>query len=136
SWELGLDWRFFNNRIGIDFTYYKENTRDQTMSISVPSVSGISSELVNAGDIQNKGIELALNTTPIETRDFRWDVDFTFTRNRNKIISLHEDVANWIVLDGSVDYGNYRIGSVAKVGSDYGLLMTDSFPNYDERTGY
>ena len=136
SWELGLDWRFFNNRIGIDFTYYKENTRDQIMSISVPSVSGISSELVNAGDIQNKGIELALNTTPIETRDFRWDVDFTFTRNRNKIISLHEDVANWIVLDGYVDYGNYRIGSVAKVGSDYGLLMTDSFPNYDERTGY
>ena len=135
SWELGLDWRFFNNRLGLDFTFYKENTRDQIMPISVPSVSGISSELINAGDIQNQGIEIALNTTPVETRDFRWDVDFTFTRNRNKIVSLHEDVANWIVLDGSVDYGNYRIGSVAKVGSEYGLLMTDSFPNYDERTG-
>ena len=135
SWELGLDWRFLNNRIGLDFTYYKENTRDQIMSISVPSVSGITSELINAGDIQNQGIEIALNTTPIETKNWRWDLDFTYTRNRNKIISLHEDVANWIVLDGSVDYGNYRIGSVAKVGGEYGLLMTDSFPNYDERTG-
>ena len=136
SWEVGLDWRFLNNRIGLDFTFYKENTRDQIMGVSVPSVSGITSELINAGDIQNMGFEVALNTTPIETKDWRWDLDFTYTRNRNKIISLHQDVANWIVLDGSVDYGNYRIGSVAKVGGEYGLLMTDSFPNYDERTGY
>ena len=135
SWEVGLDWRFFNNRIGIDFTYYKENTRDQIMSISVPSVSGISRKLVNAGNIQNAGIEIALNTTPIETKDWRWDVDFTYTRNRNKIISLHEDVANYIVLDGDPAYGNFRIGSVAQVGGFYGLLMTDAFPNYDERTG-
>ena len=135
SWEIGVDYRMFANRIGADLTFYKENTRNQIMSVSLPSASGVSSAYINAGNIQNMGIEVALNTTPIETKNWRWDLDFTYTRNRNKIISLHEDVANWIVLDGSVDYGNYRIGSVAKVGGEYGLLMTDSFPNYDERTG-
>lgn len=135
SWEVGIDWRFFNNRVGIDATYYKENTRNQIMQISVPNVSGISSELVNAGNIQNAGFEIALNTTPVETKDWRWDVDFTYTRNRNKIISLHEDVANWIVLDGDPAYGNYRIGSVAKVGGAYGILMTDAKKALDEATG-
>lgn len=69
SWEVGLDWRFINNRIGIDFTYYKENTYDQIMKIEVPSVSGQSYQYVNAGNIQNAGVELAINTTPIETKD-------------------------------------------------------------------
>ncbi|MDD7455216.1 MAG: SusC/RagA family TonB-linked outer membrane protein [Bacteroidales bacterium] len=135
SWEVGLDWRFLNNKIGIDFTYYKENTRNQIMSVSVPWWSGVSSELINAGNIQNKGVELELKTTPVQSRDFQWDLNFTYTRNRNKIISLHEDVANWITLDGSTNYGNYRIGSVAKVGADYGLLMSDSMPKIDEKTG-
>ncbi|MBR5384280.1 MAG: SusC/RagA family TonB-linked outer membrane protein [Bacteroidales bacterium] len=135
SYEFGIDWRFFENRIGLDFTYYKENTRNQIMSISVPDVSGIRSELVNAGDIQNSGIEVALNTTPVKTKDWQWDVDFTYTRNRNKIVSLHEDVADYIVLDGYTDYGNFRIGSVAKVGGEYGMLMTDSKIKLDEETG-
>lgn len=135
SWEVGLDWRFINNRIGIDFTYYHEDTRNQIMPISVPKWSGESSELINAGDIRNSGIELALNTTPYRSKDWQWDINFTYTRNRDKIVSLSKDVANWIVLDGSVDYGNYRIGSVAKIGSDYGLLMSDALPKKDEKTG-
>lgn len=135
SWEVGLDWRFLQNRIGIDFTYYKENTKNQIMSVSVPGWSGVTNELINAGDIQNSGLEIALNTTPVKTRDWQWDLNFTYTHNANKIVSLHEDVANWIVLDGSPDYGNYRVGSVAKVGSSYGLLMSDAKPKIDEKTG-
>lgn len=135
SWEVGIDWRFFNNRLGLDLTYYKENTTDQIMQISVPAESGINSELINAGNIQNKGFEITLHTVPVETKDWRWDVDFTYTRNDNKIVSLHPDVTNYIVLDGSADYGNYRIASVAKVGGSYGLLMTDSKKALDEDTG-
>jgi len=135
SWEIGLDWRFFNSRLGIDAAYYKENTRNQIMKISVPSVSGVSNQLINAGNIQNQGIEVALHTVPFVNKDWEWNVDFTYTRNENKIISLHENVANYILLDGSTNYGNYRIGSVAKVGGEYGLLMTDSKPKIDESTG-
>ena len=60
SWEIGVDFRFLSNRIGIDATYYKENTKNQIMKISVPSESGLSYQLINAGNIQNQGVELDL----------------------------------------------------------------------------
>ena len=135
AWEIGLDWRFLNNRIGLDATYYKENTKNQIMSISVPYVSGIKQQLVNAGNIQNQGVELALNTVPFQNKDWEWTLDFTWTKNMNKIIELHENVADYISLAGDVAYGNYRIGSVAKVGSAYGTLMTDSYVKIDNKSG-
>lgn len=70
------------------------------MSIAVPSVSGISNQLINAGNIQNQGIELALNTVPFRNKDWEWTLDFTWTKNMNKIISLHENVADYISLNG------------------------------------
>ena len=132
SWEVGTDYRMFNNRIGLDFTFYKENTRDQIMNVSIPSASGASNALINAGDIENKGFELALNTTPIETKDFGWDVNFTWTKNWSKIVELSDLVASYIKLQGDPDYGNYRIGSVAKVGGTYGVLMSDKAPMIDK----
>ena len=136
SWEVGTDFRVLNNRLGLDATFYKENTRDQIMSVSLPGATGVSSAFINAGNIQNMGIELALNTTPVETRNFAWDLNFTWTKNWSKIIELSDLVANYIALQGNADYGNYRIGSVAKVGGTYGILMSDSLPlkdyTYDE----
>ena len=136
SWEVGVDYRMFTNRLGVDLTFYKENTRDQIMSVSVPSASGISTAFINAGNIQNMGVELALNTVPVETRNFSWDVNFTFTKNWSKIVELSDLVASYIKLQGDPDYGNYRIGSVAKVGGTYGILMSDKAPmkdyTYDE----
>ena len=135
AWEVGLDWRFLDSRIGLDFTYYKENTRDQIMTIDVPRPSGVKQKLINAGNIQNSGIEIALNTTPYKRGDWQWDLNLTYTRNRNKIVELSPDVASYINLDGLANYGNYRIASVAKVGSDYGMLMSDSWIKTDEKTG-
>ena len=135
AWEVGLDWRFLNSRINLDATYYKENTYDQIMTISVPQESGMSSQLINAGNIQNQGVEIALNTVPFKNRDWEWTLDFTYTKNKNKIISLSPNVADYILLEGDPAYGNYRIGSVAKVGADYGMLMTDSKSAIDSKTG-
>ena len=135
AWEVGLDWRFLDSRIGLDLTYYKENTRNQIMTIDVPEASGVKQKLINAGNIQNSGIEIALNTTPYKRGDWQWDLNLTYTRNRNKIVELSPDVASYINLDGLANYGNYRIASVAKVGSDYGMLMSDSWIKTDEKTG-
>ena len=136
SWEVGVDYRMFNNRIGLDATFYKENTRDQIMSVTLPTASGARSAFINAGNIQNTGIELALNTIPVETKNFSWDLNFTFTKNWSKIVELSNLVADYIKLQGDPDYGNYRIGSVAKVGGSYGILMSDKMPmkdyTYDE----
>ena len=131
SWELGTDFRMFKGRLGLDFTFYKENTRDQIMSVAVPAASGASNVKINAGNIQNMGFEVALNTTPVETRDFAWDLNFTWTKNWSKIIELSDLVASYIKLQGDPDYGNYRIGSVAKVGGTYGILMSDKMPKKD-----
>ena len=124
SWEIGLDWRIFDSRIALDATYYKENTTDQIMTIAIPSESGISKQLINAGNIQNSGVEIALNTIPFKNKDWEWTLDFTFTKNSNKIVELHPNVANYIALEGDVAYGNYRVGSVAIVGGSYGMLMS------------
>ena len=127
SIEIGMDSRFFKNRFGIDFTYYKENTYNQILSIPAPFESGVSSLLINAGNIQNEGIELMLHFTPVRMRDFEWNLDVNFARNRNKIIELYEGIDEY-TLDGDWGYGNVRIGSIAKVGGAYGVLMSDSSP--------
>lgn len=135
SWEIGTDIRFLDNRIALDFTYYKENTTDQIMTISIPSASGYSSALINAGNIQNSGVEIALNTTPVLTKDFQWDLNFTYTKNNSKIKELSDLAGDYISLNGYTNYGNYRVGSVAKVGGSYGELWSDAAPLVDETSG-
>ena len=133
AWEVGLDWRILNNRIALDVAYYKENTYDQIMSIAVPYVSGISNQLINAGNIQNKGIELTLNTVPYTSNDLEWTLDFTYTKNDNKIVDLHENVADYITLRNA-DYGNYRwFGSKSRCFLWH--IDVDSKMAIDENTG-
>lgn len=132
AWEVGLDLRFLDNRINLDATYYKENTRDQIMNISTPSISGVSNQLINAGNIQNSGVEIALNTIPFRNKDWEWNLDFTFTKNNNKIIELHPDAAEYIGLRGSTGWGNMRIQSAARVGGPYGVLISDITPKRDD----
>jgi iron complex outermembrane receptor protein len=127
SVELGLNTSMFKNRLSLDITYYKENTFDQIMTLPVPSESGAYSNTINAGNIQNQGIEIELKTTPIKSADFKWDFDVMYTRNRGKIIDLAPGQTEY-VLDGSYNYGNTRVASVAIVGGAYGVLMSDSKP--------
>ncbi|WP_373492727.1 SusC/RagA family TonB-linked outer membrane protein [Aquiflexum sp.] len=89
--ELGTDIRLFDNKLGIDFTYYNAISRDQIVSVPVPASTGFTSQLINAGEIQNRGIELVLTGDVIERGDFKWDMLLNFTRNRNYVNSLPND---------------------------------------------
>lgn len=131
SIEFGTDIRFFNNRLGIDFAYYKENVKDQILQIPAPKESGVSSQLINAGNIENKGVEIVLTGTPIKTTNLSWDVTFNYGKNWNKIVDLHKDVGKYKLLAGYPDYGNYRVGSVAWIGGEYGVLLSDALPLRD-----
>lgn len=133
AWEIGLDFRTFGGRLNLDATYYKENTKNQIMDIAVPDISGVNSQKVNAGNIQNQGVELALNTIPFRNKDWEWNLNFTWTKNMSKIISLHPDVADHIALAGQVNQYDYRIGSVARVGGAYGLIMSDILPARNDK---
>ncbi len=128
SYEFGTNLQFFNNRIGLDFTYYKDNTFNQILNIPAPQESGATEQMINAGNIQNQGIEASLKLVPVITNDINWNVKFNYTRNRNKIVSLHSGVGQYKLLAGYPNYGNYRIGSAAYIGGSYGALLSDILP--------
>lgn len=86
--EIGLEAKFFNDRFGFDFGYYSSDTKNQLFTVSLPPASGWSSEYVNAGLVNNKGVELTLNATPIVKGDFRWNMNVNFARNINKVVEL------------------------------------------------
>lgn len=96
AWEFGVDLRALNNRIGLDFAYFTNETRNQILSIDVPVSSGSKKMKTNAGTVSNHGIEVQLRGTPIQTNDFSWDatVNFSYTRNKLKSFVPGLDVYN------------------------------------------
>lgn len=126
SWEVGAELHFFNNHLGFDFTWYKSNARRQLISIPMNSLSGYSGRMINAGNIQNKGMEFMVNATLFATKDFRWDSQFNFSTNRNEIISLADDVTE-LKLGG---YDNLSI--IAKAGGNYGEIWGTTFKRVED----
>src|SRR5690606_19844183 len=89
--ELGIDARFFNNRIGVDFTYYHQKTTKDIVRTTISRASGFGTTDVNVGELENKGIELLLSGTPVQG-PLTWDVSLNLARNKNKVIQLVEGV--------------------------------------------
>jgi hypothetical protein len=89
EYEVGLDVRFFNNRLGIDFTYYDQKTTDDILNASISRASGFTTTTVNLGEMENKGIELLLTGTPIRG-PLTWDISLNFAKNNSKVVSLIE----------------------------------------------
>ncbi len=92
SIEIGTDLRFFQERLNFDFAYYKTNTYNQILTLSSVSESGANSALINAGNIQNQGIEIQIDGDVLRNKDLRWSIGGNFTLNRGKVISLHPDI--------------------------------------------
>ncbi|PRZ01615.1 iron complex outermembrane receptor protein [Marinilabilia salmonicolor] len=128
SFEAGLDLRMLQNRVGLDVTYYDETIENQIGNVPIPYESGVNELLTNVGTLNNSGLEISLKLTPVKTSNFNWTTTFNYWDNTTKITELHEDYGAYRVLGGYVDYGNFRIGSVAYEGGEYGVLMSDSKP--------
>ncbi len=92
SQEVGFDLKFLNNRIGLEATYYNVQNENQVLNIGLPIESGASSKQINAGLIESKGWELGVITTPVLTKDFRWDLNFNISRNRTSIKELADGI--------------------------------------------
>ena len=122
EFEVGIDLKFFNSRLGLDATYYARETKDQIINLDVDATTGYKSKWVNAGTMENKGIELMLTGTPILTDGFSWDVTVNWAQNKNKILSLADGVDN-IVL-GS---GPFGMSVNATKGEEYGMLKGFGF---------
>ncbi len=102
--EVGLEVKFFNNRLGFDLGYYNSNSKNQLFTVSIPPASGWSSEYVNAGLVRNSGLELTMNGSPIRNDNFRWDMDLNYARNKNKLVELTPDLK---VLNLAGDFMNF-----------------------------
>ena len=96
SWEsteqtnIGLDVTLLDGRVSLVAEYYIKKTKDLLADEVIPSELGVSSMRVNMGNIENKGIELTINATPIQLRDFSWQTTLTYTKNKNKVLKLSE----------------------------------------------
>lgn len=121
SWEAGLELKFLNNRLGIDFAWYKSNARRQLMNIPMNQMSGYKFKKINAGDIQNTGVELMIYAKPIETKDFSWDTQLNFSKNNNKIIDLGEGIDKY-ELGGAAELKVYAVA-----GGNYGEIWGTKF---------
>ena len=88
SFEIGTDVSFFKNRIGFDVTYYKVNNKNQILNAATSSMSGNTAATINAGNVQNTGIEIGFNAVPVKTKNLTWDFNLNFTRERSKLKAL------------------------------------------------
>ncbi|ADV42475.1 TonB-dependent receptor plug [Bacteroides helcogenes P 36-108] len=125
SIEFGTEWRFFDSRLEFDFTYYKTNTKDQLFNLPAPSGSEWNTYYVNAGDIQNTGIEIMLGATPVMTKDFRWKTNMNYSHNRNKAKKLVDGLGYFL-------FGGNDIQNRLEEGGSFGDFYGNSFSRDDE----
>jgi TonB-linked SusC/RagA family outer membrane protein len=144
SFEIGLEMKFLNNRIGLDFTYYTQVSENQIMGMATSWTSGYNYRLINAGEIENEGVEISLNTRPVQINDFSWDVNLNFAKNSNIVRKLVDDMdmielekAAWLDVQVAAMVGE-NFGSI--VGPDFqrnanGEVLIDAntgLPQYDK----
>lgn len=129
SWEAGLEWKFLDGRLGLDATVYKNNTINQLLPVGLPLASGFNDQYINAGNIENRGLEIMLNATPVQTHDFTWNTSVNFATNKNKILYLTDEVTQ----TGLSASGNFASVQV-RTGGSYGDLYGYAWQK-DEKTG-
>jgi hypothetical protein len=126
SYEVGTELRFFQNRLGIDYTYSYQNVVDQIFSVPLAGSSGIRALLMNGGKVHTVAHELVLNMTPVSTNNLIWDFNFNFSKIDNYVDELAAGVE-------SIFIGGFTTPQVrAGIGSTYPVIYGDSFMRNDE----
>lgn len=127
SLEFGVDSKFLDNRLGLSLTYYKSNSKNQLLKVAQPVGNGYSDKYINAGNIQNQGVEAILTAVPVRTENFTWDLIYNLGINRNKVVEL---------LPGNPDFRSYLGGAagfsrtatpLVQDGGSYGDLYGNSW---------
>lgn len=124
SLEAGLETAFLNNRFGVDLTFYKTNTVDQITPVPVTTATGYLKLYVNAGEVQNKGVEVSAFVVPVKTKNFSWTMNINWSKNKSEVLSLYSGVSNIELngqsLSGAVTYN-------AAVGEPYGIIRGTNY---------
>ncbi|MBP7272461.1 MAG: SusC/RagA family TonB-linked outer membrane protein [Saprospiraceae bacterium] len=127
SWEIGTDLRFWKNRISLDLSYYESLSKDIILSVPIAATSGYRSIILNAGEMSNKGVEAILGITPVQNKDFTWDITFNYAQNRNKVEKLADGV-------DQVFLGGFE-GASTRAVKDYAYGTIFGFGFYKDANG-
>ncbi len=116
--EAGLEMTFLQSRLGFDVSVYDNRTVNQILPVTISAATGYTGKYINAGEVQNKGIELSLFGTPLKTNDFKWDINVNFSKNKNEVLSLTGGITNLPIasLQGGISIN-------ARVGQPYGTMQ-------------
>jgi TonB-linked SusC/RagA family outer membrane protein len=134
STEVGIEASFLKNRIGFDVTYYDARTIDQIIPITISTATGYTSKYLNSGTVQNKGVEVSLNGSPFQSKNFSWNVAVNFTVNRNKVIALFKDASGQEAQNLQIGSFQGGISFNATLGHPYGEIRGTNFI-YDSASG-
>jgi TonB-linked SusC/RagA family outer membrane protein len=127
SIEAGLDMAFLKRRLGFDLAFYKTNTTNQSIPVATSFTTGYSSKYLNAGEVENRGVEIMLYGVPMIKNNFKWDITLNWARNINEVVELYEGVE---VLQLAALQGGVTIN--ARVGEPYGVIQGTDFVYDDE----
>jgi TonB-linked SusC/RagA family outer membrane protein len=122
SLEFGADLRFLQNRINLDVTYYKGKTTNQILRLGVSTASGYNSQVMNAGEVQNSGLELTFGITPVKSNNFKWDINFNYAANHSKVVTLDGKIQTYPLISSS--NGEPGLSNIeARVGEAFGNIV-------------
>lgn len=124
SWEIGLDMRVLNNRLGLDFTYYDNLSKNQIMKVDIAPSGGYTNKYFNAGSVMNRGVEIAVTGVPVRTGDFEWTAIVNWSKNKNEVKELYEGIQ-------SLQIASSLMPLYAVVGKPYGMLSGTNYV-YDD----
>lgn len=134
SYEIGADIRLWQNRVGLDVTYYNKVSKNQILDVNISNATGFLSKLLNAGKIKNSGIEIQLTATPVKLDKFSWDIGINWAKNNNKVVALDGGLTTYQLntsynaLTQATSTNSFRGLSVeARVGQPYGTFFGKGF---------
>ncbi len=128
--DVGFELGLFNDRIYVNFDYYKKNTEDLLLAVPVPFTTGFSTSFQNLGEVENRGVELSLSTQNIARKKFRWSTDFNISFNRNTVLDLG-DAEEFLVSSIGEHRNDYIVRVGESLGSYYGFVF-DGIYSYDD----
>lgn len=125
SFEIGTDLGFFKSRVNLNATYYYSKSSDVILVVPVAYSTGFAAELLNAATLTNRGFEVTLNTTPFKTNQWRWDLNFNWSRNINKVVALTPGVPKVLI----AGFQNGEIDAIA--GQPFGVIYGSQYVRSD-----
>ena len=144
EFEIGLEARFFENRLGFNFSYYDRYTEGLIDVIPKDPSSGYTSQISNLGDVRNRGFELTVNVTPVKIKDFSWDISWNYSTNKNKVENLDVDEVFLGGFGGAGIYavkgeplGQFKLTGVKKAtidGKEYTIVDGKGNPTTDRKS--